>query len=268
MNPKIKTLLSVLLFLSIAASALWMVERNEASALARELEAVQSKLADAKALNSGVEEANRDLRAQVRTLRNAPPMFTVGEPGDDLASSDGIEDDEPSREAWNPGRSESRPEAGEENLTPEEIAERAEREAQRQAWREEREKRREEFRVRVSEDIQTRKEFFAQVSTQGQAPEYKQAHEQLMVSLDDIQILMDQLGNPELDRDQRRELMRTMFATTREVRGLMDMQRDVLINDYAQSIGLGGEQTREIIEYMRTVNDMTNPVPMGGGRGR
>jgi hypothetical protein len=151
--------------------------------------------------------------------------------------------------------------------TPEEIAAQEEEEKRRQEWQEERERRRAEFRERISNEIDMRKAFFAQIPTEGLAEEYQESHARLMEALDEVQAKMDVFGNSEMDRNERRAAMREMWQTGQEISGLMTMQRDVLLNDYAQqALGLNENQTQEFIEYMQTVDQMTTTDMMRGGR--
>jgi len=266
MSRFLKSVLGLLCLLVVVAGGLAVLERRESASLARELRSARSEVSELRALNEGLEEAVADLRDQLNTLRNEPAVFlTMANPETDSEYREDLEEEE-GADDWNGPQEANGPRP---TLTPEEKVEQEEREERRREWREERERRRKEFRERMTEELAYRKQFFSQVSTEGLAPEYREAHTQLLASMDRMQGVMRELGNPELERGERRELMREIFRLTRDTGELMDMQRDVLLNDYAQqALGLGDAETREFIDYMQTVNEMTNPAPMhGGGRG-
>lgn len=258
-------------------SALWVVTvlglwfaldrtQSRSEELVRRLEASRSELSEALSLKEGLEEANDDLRARVARLREAPPLATL--------NTEEFEEVVPDEETLSvPEVRRGRPGRGEEEesreRTPEEMAEREEREERRRQWEEERRQRRAEFRERVETELDHRKAFFAQISTEGLAPEYKQAHERLMVALDEVGEKMAAVTEEDLSRRERWQMMREMRSDARELSDLMDMQRDVLLNDYAQqALGMDNDEVRDFIEYMKTVEEMTGVGGMMRGRGR
>jgi uncharacterized coiled-coil DUF342 family protein len=259
-------------FCTVVALLMFVSEQKQSRELASQLNQVESQLEEVEARRSGLEQANEELRKKMEQTNNAPPLFTLGNDEEEVESDTVVETlvgrdrsdmritrvDEPADEDVEGEKPE---------LTPEQIAAREEREQRMQAWREEREKRREEFRDRVSSEVQERKNFFRQISTEGLAPEYKEAHARLLTAMDEVDAGMQQLANSELTRDERRTVMRELYQKSREISGLMDMQRDVLLNDYAQqALGMDGKQTQEFIDYMQTVNEMTSSSMMRGGR--
>lgn len=247
-------------------------EKNESEEMARRLEAARSELADVVSIKDGLEEANADLRERVETLREAPPLATLNASRiEDAVSEAEMASARDMRQAQFADDEEDEVDEEAREPTPEEIAAQEERAERRRQRIEERQRRRAEFSERVQTEIDHRKAFFSQISTEGLAPEYKEAHERLMASLDEAREKMAALTSEDLSRRERWQMMREMRGDARELSNLMDMQRDVLLNDYAQqALGLDGEQTQGFIDYMKTVEEMTGfgGIMRGRGRGR
>jgi len=248
--------------LTLALVALLMQEKRKGDELASQLTQTQELVTEMEADNSGLEKANDDLREQIDTLRKAPPMFTLQdveeEPEREEVEVVESESVDFSPEAPAQSAQQAQPEQRREP-TPEELAAREERERQRQEWRERRDQQRAAFRERIGGELAMRRDFFSQVPLEGLAPEYREANQKLLATFDEMQSTMEELNNQELDRNERRTLSREVWAKAREASGLMDMQRDILMNDYAQqNLGLNAEQTQGFMEYMETINEMTS----------
>lgn len=155
-------------------------------------------------------------------------------------------------------------------LTPEEEAAREERRQQAEARRAEWQQRREQMRERAISTAQERREFFEQVSLEGLAPEYRQSHQRLLEAMDEVQVRMAALSTPDLTREEQREMRQNLGQLGREIHGLMGVQREILLNDYAQAMGYQGADARVFIDSIETINEMTNARGLiwGGGRGR
>lgn len=259
-----KILLPVLVLTALMLSALWISEQRTSTRLSRELRAKEDELDSVQALRTGLADANKQLMSRLENLQQTvvqqeirisqrPPEEVERLPEwEFLPILEEAEEEEPIQ--GNRSR-----ELGEEALTPEQLAEREERRA-------EREKRREEFRERMRSDIAARKDFFSQITLDGLAPEYREAHQKLMESMTEMESLMDLISDDTLSSDERRDARRSLWRRARESSGLMSLQRDVLLNDFAEfHLGLDQENTREFIEYMQTVNQMTTGAPGRGG---
>lgn len=239
--------------------ALLLQEKQKGTELANELTQAQGLVSEIEADKSGLEKANDDLREQIDTLRKAPPMFTLQETAEEPVREE-VEVVE-SENFTPPVATQAEQLAPQERpeLTPEQIAAREERERQRQAWRERRDQQRAQYRDRIGGELAMRRDFFAQVSLEGLAPEYRESNQKLLATFDEMQETMNQLNDEELDRNQRRALSRQVWAKAREASGLMDMQKDILMNDYAQqNLGLSQEQTQGFMECMETIDEMTS----------
>jgi uncharacterized protein YneF (UPF0154 family) len=262
MNNLSKSLLAVLALVVVVAGGLLVSEQRASKALAAKTAGLQADLEAFEAEQKGLREANEALHRQVSELRAAPPLFTTASQNAPVVELPPAAETEATPLAL-AENAEPRRERTPQELTPEQQAEREQRIAE---WNQ----RREEFRQRMVNDVKDRREFFAQVSTEGLAPEYKASHERLLQAMGEVEVAMAAMANPDLSRDERRELMRNMGQMSGEIRDLMGKQREILLNDYAQQgLGLSPESTKQFIDYMQTVNQMTSMAPsMGGFNGR
>ncbi|MDF3130155.1 hypothetical protein P0Y35_13190 [Kiritimatiellaeota bacterium B1221] len=255
-----KILLPVVMVAAVGMCVLWVNEQQSSKQLAHQLQSAKSELEQVDADRRGLLKANDQLQGRLAQVEKAAAALK-SEPRNPQVDEVMAVLDLPPALTEEPRR------RGENNqeptiLSPEELAERQKRD-------EERQQRRAEYQSRVSTELQTRRAFFSQINTEGLSPEYQAAHQDLMQRLVTAELLMNKMSDPELSRDERRELGRELWGQSREMGELMDMQRDVLLNDYAElSLGLSADKTREFMEYMETVNQMTSGSPMRGGGGR
>lgn len=270
MNLKLKLLSSILFVLMLAFSGLWLHEHNLATSRAHAIQTLEHDNIDLANKLEGQSRANEALRRQLEEVRNGQlaqlaTLEVETLPPVRIELPD-MEDDEGEMEET--VATMARPEPQE--LTPEQVEE---REARRAAWEERRaawEERRQDNRERIVNETQYRREFFDQISLEGLAPEYRQSHERLMTAMDEVEVLVTSLNDPDLSRDEQREIRRTLGGMAREVQGLMNTQREILLNDYAQALGYTGEDARGFIDYIETVNQMTSMggfIRGGGGGG-
>ncbi len=275
MNRFLIPLASLMTVLTVGFSLAWIQAKGEREELLATNQTLLNSNDSLAAANQGLQDANKLLHERIKEMRDAPPLYTE-------KSQDAVAESLPPAEEVTLRLAEEKAEvaaAPEEDkqevqarptLTPEQQEQRermlAEREARREEWR----KRREEYRNNIRGEIQNRQEFFAQVPMEGLAPEYRESSERLQVALAEMDGLMENLSNPELNRNDRRQIMRNMYSRSREVNQLMGVQREILYNDLAQeSLGLNADETKAFIETMETINKMTNPsVPGMNGSGR
>ncbi|MCC5843321.1 MAG: hypothetical protein JJU05_03630 [Verrucomicrobia bacterium] len=253
------------LVVSLALGAGLFHQARVVGAMSRQLERLEGENRALTAERNGLREANADLMGHLERTRrltaNLPepmmaPMsmrFAELPPVMEEEFIEMVELEEPDRE-----------------LTPEEQAAREERLAEREARRAEWQARREEMRERVITEAQDRREFFEQVSLEGLAPEYVAGHQRLLEAMDEVQVRMAALSDPDLNREEQRDMRRELGQLGRELNGLMGMQREILLNDYAQAMGFQGADARVFIDSIETINEMTNARGLiwGGGRGR
>ncbi len=154
-----------------------------------------------------------------------------------------------------------------------------------QAWRERMqqqdpegyERRREEGREmmgRVAETTRDRLLFMQSIPTEGLAPEYLENHHALLERLEFFDRTMQEVAaNP--DDPQNRARLPQMFAQMRGLDEMLQMQRDVLLDDFARDIGYQGEDAETFVSAIHVITDMTTiPGPgylrramRGDGRG-
>ncbi len=263
-----KTMRFVIPFLlvSLVLGVGFLQQARVVSTLSRQLEAMEGENRGLVAERNGLREANADLMQhleQTRRLAANLPEPVMEPMAMRFAQLPPVLEEEFYEEVVEF-------EETERELTPEEIAAREERQAEREARRAEWAARREEMRERVIAETQDRREFFEQVSLEGLAPEYVAGHQRLLEAMDEVEVRMAALGNPELTREEQREMRRELGVLGRELNGLMGMQREILLNDYAQAMGFQGGDARVFIDSIETINEMTNARGLiwGGGRGR
>lgn len=266
-----KILIPTILLAAGAMCALWINAQHANSQLARALQDKQTELEEVDAARKGLVQANDQLQSRLSQVERAAAALKAA-PLPIVVTTDAAEyGEEELLSASEIERVVTLKDSQAATIpTAQEIAEQKEREEARAQRDAERAQQREEFVTRAQNDLRERRAFFSQINTEGLAPEYIEAHEKLMVSLETTEALIQQMANPDLDREAMRDLGRELWGQAREMGGLMEMQREVLLNDYAElSLGLSREQTQEFMNYMETVSKMTSGSPMrGGGRGR
>lgn len=261
--------LGVVLLLAVVSTSFgvgFLRVSQEAALLAQQVDQLEAENGVLLAERNGLREANADLLQhleQTRQLAARLPEPMVEPLSMRFAELPPALEDElyfEVAEASSPER----------ELTPEEQADREARLAEREARRAEWEARREEMRERVVTEVQDRRAFFEQVSLEGLAPEYVAGHQRLLEAMDEVQVRIAALSDPELTPEEQRNMRREIGQLGRELNGLMGMQREILLNDYAQAMGFQGADARVFIDSIETINEMTNVrgVIWGGGRGR
>lgn len=264
MTSKFK-LITVFLGLFTATFAfLWLREQGQRSLLAslnRQLTADNIAL---QAERNGLRSANDDLFRQLDEMRdltaNLPEPVMEPMPVTMLPAAAPEDDD-----AEETLTAMQRPEPRE--RTPEEEAAREQRRQEWEARREEMEQRRADFRNQLVSESQFRREFFAQVSTEGLAPEYRASHERLLTVMEEAETMLASLSSAELTAEEQREIRRNLGQMAGEMQGLFRTQREILLNDYAQAMGFQGEEARQFIDYIETIQQMTNMGGMMRGAG-
>lgn len=243
--------------------ALWIREVRSNGQLSRDLQRAGDELQDRDAQLEGLQRANDRLQNRLREV----PVLTVtgvealvsaqaADPEEQPSSEweRMMEDPETLEDSWSED-TDSSPE-----LTQEEQEERELRQLERA-------ERRREFRLQIMDDLQARREFFSLINTEGLSPEYAESNRRLIEAMGEMQVQVQEMSNPDLTRQQRRELGRSMWQASREISELMDIQKDVLLFDYAElELGLDDQRMQEFLDYMKTVEAYTT-LPRPGRRG-
>ena len=262
-----KTVLFVLPFvlMSFVLGVGFLQQSRGMAALSRELEAVEGENRGLRAERNGLREANADLREHLEASRRLAVLLPP--PRVEAVAMDFAELPPVLEEAFDAEPVDA--DVPDRVLTAEEIAAREAELAAREARRAEWEARREAMRERAIAGTQDRRAFFEQVSLEGLAPEYVAGHQRLLEAMDEVQVRIQALGDPSLSREAQRELRQELGELGRELNGLMGMQREILLNDYAQAMGFQGADARVFIDSIETIQEMTSlrGLIWGGGRG-
>ena len=104
---------------------------------------------------------------------------------------------------------------------------------------EERERRVQDMRERAASRI----DFLASVNTEGLTPEYRENHEQLVQKLRMLDRAMNAMAQ-DPESEASRELGRQMREQFRDVGGMLEMEKEVLLGDLASTLGYEGEGTK------------------------
>lgn len=251
----------------LAFAGLWFHASGENDRLRLELDEAKTDLAFTTRRLSTLEASNLKLRSRFQNFPEFSDASSETSSRDVAPEEDGIV---PPAEKQTSNTTPSIPESVEpvRTQTPEEEAaqqaEREEREQRREEWRE----RRDAYRLQMVNDLQDRREFFSVMSLEGLSPEYAEANVRLIEAMGEMQAGLAALSDSDLDREGRRNLQRSLRQTRREVDELMGLQKDILLFDYAESqLRLDDTQTREFLDYMRSVDAYTT-FPDFGGSGR
>ena len=143
---------------------------------------------------------------------------------------------------------------------PEEYQRRQEEFQQRQ---EERRQRRERMEQRSVDQVN----FMAAVPTNGLASVYLTNHVSLLERLQLLNEARATIEEAGPDDEARRELFREMREQTRGLREMFEIEKELLLMDFASGLGLQDQGLIDFVEYVDTIEDMTSP-PFGGWRGR
>ncbi len=108
----------------------------------------------------------------------------------------------------------------------------------------------------VAENTRDRLQFMQSIPTEGLSPDYLENHHALLERLAFFDGVMQQIAeNP--DNPDNRELLPAIFANMRGVDEMLNMQRDILLDDLARDIGYEGEEAGHFIEAVNLITEMT-----------
>lgn len=245
--------------LAVVGIALWLNGEAKVTSLTHAKVQLEEEIEILKKTNDGMEAANEALRNRKTPTDLPQPIVVVQEERPAPSKLEMA----PSREPEN--NPDGEPEA---QRSPQEIAEQERREQEREQRRQEWAGRREQMREQLTRSTQDRIDYLSQISTEGLAPEYVESHNRLIQALQEGDALIQQMGNEELSRDDRRNMYRGMRELSGEIDRLMKVEREILYSDLANSYGMDTDTSAEFIETLNGINDMTTtPRPSWGGRG-
>ena len=138
---------------------------------------------------------------------------------------------------------------------------------------EERNQRREQMEQRASDQV----EFINSIPTNALTGEYLENHFALVERIEFLTEARARIAD-DPDSEESRELRGEMREQFRDLRDMMEIEREALVADLASGMGLEGDEVAEFIDYLSYLNEMTSLSfgrrgggfgggPGGGGRG-
>lgn len=252
------------IFLSLLSGALVCVtfliraEQREGRLLTDELRDSQQQVVVLDSKREGLQLANESLEQRIQLLQEA----FAGTP----SVSDSLEETvvEATTSSPNPRIVQTVPaqegrvqeETGLDSASLAEVQAREQKEqSRRKAFQESNARYNQRLRVQYA----IRKDFFSSVPEEGLTPEYQEANRQVLSALDSIELRMNELVDPTLGYERRKQLNTEVFVIARDVTAQMGKQREILLNDYGQlNLGLTPEQTQQLVEYISKVNELSS----------
>lgn len=278
-----KVLVSILIFVTLVASASSLYFRASTSRVGGELEEVRR---EARQLQ------NELTAAEIRAGGKAGAVSQDGVPEEVLRSR--IAELEEQLEEYEAGVAALKQEVAaapepEEPVVEDEAAREERRQRSREEWEQRRQERMAELREQDPQEyarmVQERQEFkrrttdhvggqvglFAALNTEGLPQEYVDNHVALVEKLSEFQARVDAINaDPAAASSGRREL----FGSIRELAPMLEMEREVALNDFALELGYEPSEASSFVEYVDYVNEMTSPRSLmqnmggfGGDRG-
>lgn len=205
-----------------------------------------------------VREVIREVRVPVRP--DAPPRDKVAEQEvlalrrrvAELEQALAARAEQPAQEPENPrrgGDDRQRRMFEPRDETPEQLAERQQR--------------RDEFRQRMEQRARDRADFLAAVDVKKMTDEQRANHEQLLATVDRVNALMAQMGEPGAERTQ--EMRQEMGEAIASLGELYSAERAYLFEQTAKAVGYSGSDATAFVEHMQAIIDNTSMMPGGMG---
>ncbi len=126
-----------------------------------------------------------------------------------------------------------------------------------------------EMREKATRNMSDLRLFFDGLNLEALPEELATNHVDLMSRLEGLQETINKIdSNP--DQENVFNLSREMFHQVRDLRPMLDMERDALLKDMADNLGLSAEESDEVVNYIGMVNELTSTRSLmgGGGPGR
>ena len=115
---------------------------------------------------------------------------------------------------------------------------------------------------------QARLDFLASVDATRMSESARKTHESLQALIARREEIESQMFDPEIGDEERREIFREMRETDGALRELSMVERDNLISQVGESLGLGAEESSEMNATIMDILDATDfrPGPIDGPR--
>ncbi len=128
------------------------------------------------------------------------------------------------------------------------------------------------FRQRVQDSFARQTAHFLYRDRDQMSTEELEVYDYMLGLLGETWQLTDRMQDPDLERDERRDIGRRLFENARELRPLLEEQRDREFYDMAVQLGYDSDNAMQFVDYineMIEVTSLTGPwMRRGGGRGR
>jgi hypothetical protein len=116
-------------------------------------------------------------------------------------------------------------------------------------------KERQDFQERLAENAVDQHDFLSKVDVSSWPSELQENHAKVLETVAKITEVLRQPSDSEESRGTRRE----MFRQFRDTMDMFEKERSMLLYDAAQQIGFDNEGSREFVDYVETINDVTSP---------
>lgn len=136
---------------------------------------------------------------------------------------------------------------------------------------EEIQERRAAFRQRVQDSFARQTAHFLYRDREQMTTEEQQVYDYMLGLLGETWQLADRMQDTGLAADERREIGRRLFQNARELRPLLEEQRDREFYEMAVQLGYDSEGAAQFVDYINEMIDVTSlsgPWTRGGGGGR
>ena len=137
------------------------------------------------------------------------------------------------------------------------------------------EKRRQEFRQHRAEQARSKLEFLSSIDVSRMNAKQKATHrrlQELVARRDELESKVTPDAMMNSSAEERREFFEEMRAIDRDMRELNAEERDILLSQAAQSLGLEGEDAKDVVSAIKEIYEHTgNDFGMrgfGGGNRR
>ncbi|MFA7257497.1 MAG: hypothetical protein WC047_07995, partial [Kiritimatiellales bacterium] len=126
--------------------------------------------------------------------------------------------------------------------------------------------RREELRNRIQETFATKAADLLDRDTANLSKQEKVRYENMLNLMDETWQLTEQLTSPETPPEERREIRQELSEKTKELRPLLQEERETRFIELGLSSGYSEIEAAEFAKYINTTIRATS-LPGGGGRG-
>lgn len=123
-----------------------------------------------------------------------------------------------------------------------------------------------QMRIRRQERAAMKIDFLSSIDTSGMDESARQTHEALQELIARREELEEQMHNPDLPDEERAQLFEEMFKNDRAMNRLNRAERDNLLAQTSEALGLAGEDAVELTETIKDILEATEGS-FGGMRG-